>query len=518
MRATLEPGGGLEPFEIIDATGSVLRHRVLERRQRELAKLVLEPAAVGSLARGIEDGRILGLSIESVAIERRERELSIELIVSEGGTPKLESVEAGLAALHRELARGEIDRVRVYTGCAARVDLEFAVDDLPSCGYVALGVRRARGAPREAVANQFFELEADARGRLSLLDKRSGARFDGLLALRDRGERGDSYTTDPLDDEERVPGLRDVRVETTRDGPVQVLEIRGVLPVPQRLAADRARRVDETVDVPVRLRVSLIPGVARADVEVEIDNRAEDHRLEILFPSGSACSSAAYDGHFEVVERATAIAPGGDDWQEQPRPELPMRAFVEAGGLLVSTHGLREASVSPDGTIAVTLLRCFGWLSRDDLHTRAGGAGPQLPTPGGQSPGPQRFALSIIPVHGGSAAARARADAFQAPPRGAGTGIHPGPLPARASLLAAGPAEFRLTALMRARDGASMLVRGVWQGRAPGRATLHPLVAASRVERVRLDETPLHRLEPAADGSVVLELRPGEIATVRFAD
>ncbi len=71
---------------------------------------------------------------------------------------------------------------------------------------------------------------------------------------------------------------------------------------------------------------------------------------------------------------------------------------------------------------------------------------------------------------------------------------------------------------MRARDGASMLVRGVWQGRAPGRATLHPLVAASRVERVRLDETPLHRLEPAADGSVVLELRPGEIATVRFAD
>ena len=167
------------------------------------------------------------------------------------GTPKLESVEAGLADLHRELARGDVERVRVYIGFAARVDLEVAVDDLPSHGYVALGVRRARGAPPEAVANQFFELETDDRGRLSLLEKRSGARFDGLLALRDRGERGDSYTTDPLDDEARAPGLRDVRVETTRDGPLQVLEIRGVLPLLRVEARQepRLQQSDELVEL-----------------------------------------------------------------------------------------------------------------------------------------------------------------------------------------------------------------------------------------------------------------------------
>ena len=68
-----------------------------------------------------------------------------------------------------------------------------------------------------------------------------------------------------------------------------------------------------------------------------------------------------------------------------------MRAFVtascEGSGLMVASRGLREAGVSPQGTIAITLLRCFGWLSRSDLLTRKGGAGPMLATPGGQSPG-----------------------------------------------------------------------------------------------------------------------------------
>ncbi|MCJ7676525.1 MAG: hypothetical protein MUO35_02230, partial [Anaerolineales bacterium] len=48
-------------------------------------------------------------------------------------------------------------------------------------------------------------------------------------------------------------------------------------------------------------------------------------------------------------------------------------------------------SVSPDGLVAITLLHCFGWLSRDDLATRKGGAGPSVETPGGQERGPYRF-------------------------------------------------------------------------------------------------------------------------------
>ncbi len=111
-----------------------------------------------------------------------------------------------------------------------------------------------------------------------------------------------------------------------------------------------------------------------------------------------------------------------------------------------------------------------------------------------------------------------QADAFQAPPQGAGTGIHAGALPPRGSLLQTGPAALQLTAVMRARDGASTIVRTVWQGDTAGRATLRPLVAASRAERVRLDETPLYAVEPDSTGDYSFDLRPGEILTLRLCD
>ncbi|MBW2280853.1 MAG: hypothetical protein JRG82_08900 [Deltaproteobacteria bacterium] len=526
-RARIELGGGLDPFEIVVGRGRVLPYRVLRREARELARLVLEPEAVGPLARGIERGRILGLAVESVSLERSGEELSIELIVSEGGSPKLDRVSEGLARLQTELDSPGLERVRVYTGFATRVDLEVRVAGLPAHGYRALGVRPCAAAPAALVeesastgaqiGNERFAVRADADGRVSLLDQKTGRSFDGLLALRDRGERGDSYTTDPLDDADRVPCLRDVKLSTRSCDAVQSLEVRGVLDVPKELEPDRTRRCDETVELPVGIVLSLVEGVPRVDVEVEIDNSASDHRLELLFPTGVSCATAVYDGHFEQVERSTTPDRGGPDWQEQPREELPVRSFVEAGGLVVASHGLREASVSPDGVIAMTLLRCFGWLSRNDLATRAGGAGPQLPTPGGQSPGRQRFRLSLIPVvDGESADARAQADAFQAPPRGIGTQVHPGPLAECDSLLRVDGAGFRTTAVCLAEDGASLVVRGVWLGEAPGRVRVSTRAAASRIERVRLDETPLATLEPNADGAVALDLRPGEVATLRF--
>jgi alpha-mannosidase len=307
-------------------------------------------------------------------------------------------------------------------------------------------------------------------------------------------------------------------VRRERDACGERLVVLGVLRVSAALAADRLRRSAESVDLPVEIRASLAPGVPRLDLELCVENRARDHRLELLFPTGEPAAQAVFDGHCEWVVRPTALPPAAETagWKEAPRPEQPMRAFVEAGALLVAARGLREASVSPEGEIALTLLRCFGWLSWDDLRTRRGGAGPHVPTPGGQSPGPHRFALSIVPVAGDPARARREADAFQALPRGEGTRIGPGSLPPRASLLAVEPPSFRLTAVHLADDGAGLVARGVLQDGAPREVRLRPLRGPLAARRVRLDETPLEALRVEPDGSVRLLLRPNEIASVRF--
>jgi alpha-mannosidase len=201
-----------------------------------------------------------------------------------------------------------------------------------------------------------------------------------------------------------------------------------------------------------------------------------------------------------------------------------MRSFVgaraaeapEGPGLLVAAHGLREASVSPEGTIALTLLRCFGWLSRDDLSNRVGPAGPIVATPGGQCPGRHRYALSLIPFSGDLLDAAQLADAFQTQPRGVGTSLHGGPIAPTAAMLHTEPAAFRLSGVYPGRDEASVVVRGVYLGAEPGEVRIRPLVPPVAIERVRLDETPLGPVAPSAGGTIRIEASPHEIVSVQL--
>jgi mannosylglycerate hydrolase len=68
-------------------------------------------------------------------------------------------------------------------------------------------------------------------------------------------------------------------------------------------------------------------------------------------------------------------------------------------GLAVGVDGLREYSVLPDGgTIAITLLRAVGFLSRGDLPERRGHAGPELATPSAQCIGPREYRFALVPM------------------------------------------------------------------------------------------------------------------------
>ena len=281
-----------------------------------------------------------------------------------------------------------------------------------------------------------------------------------------------------------------------------------------------------------------------------MDNRARDHRLRVHFPfaeSGAESSVsrrwaedpksetlesvvADYDGHFEIVRRPIGVPDFDESWIEQPRPEVPQRAFTSVSDgqqrLTVANRGLPEVEVigvrslpTSQAEIALTLLRCINWISRDDFEGRRGHAGPMASTPGAQMIGEWTFDYSIIPHAGRDRiSSYHQAYAFETPMRAVSTGLHDGQLPASGSFVSVEPREFVISAIKEAEDKRGWLVRGYNISGEEINVTLKPWRKFRLAARLNLAEEKLSALRPRPDGSVTFPVRGHEIATVEFRD
>lgn len=527
-KAHIEVPAGLEPFEIVDHRGQILPYRLLDRRARSLADMELDPDGLRTMLAMVQDGWVMGLSVQAVAIVQHKDHAMVDVVLAEGAEPNAEAIRRGNVEIERLLAEEQVSKVRLLARFATEVTLAFVAPEVPAHGYRTFSLRPTAQGPQPTqeskqwnIENDLLRVEVGSDGCLTLIDRRSGAIFPGLLRFSDQADRGDSYTFCPLEADQpiEITGAPP-QVRRLIDDYEQMLELDMHFRLPAGLTEDRTARSDRLVDMPLHVRVRLMTGIPRVDMEITLDNLAEDHRLQVLFPLPFEVTEADYDGHYEIVRRATAIPSGEPDWAEQPAMEVPMRNFAAAsgdiGGLMIASHGLREARVSPEGVIAVTLLRCFGWLSRDDLATRKGGAGPQITTPGGQVPGKHTFHISMIPFDGDPLSARAQAVAFQTTLRAVGTTIHPGKLPSSASLLSIDHPAFALSTVKIAEDGQGLVMRGVNLSHQPLNVGMRCLLPIRSASKARIDETPLEVLPVEKGSQLKMEVGPQEIITLRL--
>jgi alpha-mannosidase len=239
-------------------------------------------------------------------------------------------------------------------------------------------------------------------------------------------------------------------------------------------------------------------------------------------------TEARHDGHFEVLRRPVGVLPGYDEtWIEHPRPEVPQRAFSditgERLGLTVANRGLPEVEVrrrEDGGTeIAVTLLRCVGWLSRDDFSTRKGHAGPpSVATPMAQMAGQWSFDYAIIPHQAGEIlAAWQQAYAFETPLRAVSATLHEGTLPGSASFVEVEPAEFVISAVKAAETGNGWLVRGYNLENTERIVRIKPWRLFQQAWRVNLAEEKQEQLVVGGNGCVTFTAKGHEIVSVMFS-
>lgn len=528
-----------EEVELVAADGTRVRGFWLHR-----------PETLGSerTVDGDEFRRLLAVAWEGHFRYRRIRNLRLQL---EGETaeldivfrdderaPDLTAIRGTLSRIGAELPIRAVTRARVRIHTMATGRLAFVAPDVPGHGYRTFRLRGAEtpgggGAAEQgedalpaAIENEFFRVRAEpATGALVVEDKRNGRILTGLNHLVDGGDAGDEYSFDPPVGDRLVQApTGSVSVEVRRSPVDQTLTMHYPLPVPIGLTADRLARSEETTPLDTVVRARLVPGVARIDLTTEVENRATDHRLRAHFPFHGAEAGWA-EAHFDVVARPTVVPPPQPTWAEDPPATFPQRGWTvietrTGEGLLVAVRGLPEAETTPDenGNLAIklTLLRCVGDLSRSDLRSRRGHAGPTFATPGAQCSGTHRFEISLVPYSGGWLTAIPEAAAFRAPLVASSGVPAPGPLPPSAELLHVEPREVALSAVKRPEDRSQGLIVRLWN---PTEELLHagiqPLLPVVAASRTNLRE---QAGEPVAinENRLAIELRPKEVVTLRL--
>ncbi len=171
----------------------------------------------------------------------------------------------------------------------------------------------------------------------------------------------------------------------------------------------KARVGAHQVHVATTLELRADESVVR--VSTRFVNPSRDHRLRVHLPLPRPAATSQAECAFTVVERGL-VAEGRED--EVGIPTFPSHRFVSAGGLTVVHEGLLEyelidledeaaggtagGGAGPQATtLALTLLRATGMLSRLGMTFRPLPAGPMTPIEGPQLLGPVlvRYALAV---------------------------------------------------------------------------------------------------------------------------
>jgi len=555
-------------FELVTKDKKVIPYEFISASNQELANVMLDKNSLRDTIGTITEGRVAGAAITRVKVTCQKETVTIDAILDEKGHPNIPEWRQAEEDIARYEADPSVTQFHVIAHTPRESRIRFVSPDIPSNGWSTIWTREVmktesasvtkvspllkpilplafrfaqsefgekllaklntveESKPPFIIQNEFFVVEASrSDGTLTITDKRTNGIYKGLNRIVDGGDAGDEYNySPPTSDSIHCPRLISVRV--FRHKLVQTLEIEYTLKVPAQLSDDRKSRSTKMVEIPVTSRVSLIPGGERIDIHTEVDNSAKDHRLRAHFPAPFGVQDADYDGHFEVVRRTIGVPEKGENWAEAPRPEVPQRVFTDVSngriGLMVANRGLPEVEVikpnrSDCSEIALTLLRCVGWLSRDDMPVRQGHAGPGFETPGGQMDGKWMYDYSVIPHKGDWKEAFQLAYSFETPLRAVVTAIHPGELTVEGSFISHAPEEFVISAVKESEDGKGWIVRGYNISPETIQLNLKPLWKFPYVMQINLAEDPIAPLRVGDDGGISISVSGHEIVSIMFS-
>ena len=390
------------------------------------------------------------------------------------------------------------------------------------------------------IENSYWRVVANNDGSLTIHDRRNDTIIKNAMKYVDEGDCGDEYNFGNIIDDKRIDEPVKTRIRKLYDGPVAAgMRIEAIYKIPEGLDKTDKNRSKRLIPLQIDTDVVLYNSVRWIDFRAKFVNNVRDHRLRVLFEAPFKANELFCETAFAVMKRKSnvIVKPPQRDPSNPislligPESEVGHgmhRGFaaLESGkmGIALFNRGLPEieAIEGREGTaLALTLIRAVKTISRDDIYTRIGHAGPPILTPDAQCPGEHTCEFAFTTYEGSwqDAVLPALAHSWRHPPYMFRISGGKGALvPQDAPITSDNPA-IEIRALQPAPDGSEALCARIYnttEKPQKGRLQFHSCFkkcAESDLMGKIMGDIHIRREE---DHSLIIELPPARITTLRL--
>jgi mannosylglycerate hydrolase len=372
------------------------------------------------------------------------------------------------------------------------------------------------------IENEYLRIEFNSNGTFDMTDKESNRVFRNMNYFEDRGEHGDYWVNNrPMHNQVHSSLGCVARIWSEESGPLCASICSEVaMMIPQNGIKCEQRRGDKIEPLIIKTKVTLKAGKPHAEVQIDFENRHEDHVLRVMLPSGlSQANYVDAGGHFNVDRRP--IRPQGPDndtvWPDMGT--LPQNNFVDVSdgdfGLAVLNDSLMEYEVldNSERTIALTLLRAVHNIFCREIRVNL-----EIPSEkGGQCLGKHSIRFALYPHRGNWKSTEIPCEAmmFNVPVRLVQTRRHDGTMfGTEMSLFEIGNKNLIFSALKRSEDRDSYILRLYNATDEVQSSLLRLMRPLKEAWLTNLDEQRLEKLQIEHDGTIRLIASPKKIMSI----
>lgn len=227
------------------------------------------------------------------------------------------------------------------------------------------------------IEDKFYKIFLE-EGNLSLINKKTDEKIENFIRIEDSGDDGDTYDySPPIKDLIQSFSFDNAEIECNKGDLFEEMVLSGQVNIPKNLMDRENKSIN--IEIPYKLQITL-QNKTLIEVKLEIDNKADSHRMRAIINTGVNSETSIADTPFGIIERKNKPSHIEDwrdlKWKEEPSPIYPMLNFTnindEKSSVTVFAKGIKEFEIIENRKIAITLFRGVGYLGKPDLIRRPG--------------------------------------------------------------------------------------------------------------------------------------------------